>query len=42
MPPHGQWLLTFRFGLDESDETDARLIGVVNWFRELAQRLGQD
>jgi eukaryotic-like serine/threonine-protein kinase len=38
--PSGEWLLAFRFGLDESGETEARLIGVVNWFSELAQRLG--
>ncbi|HUG41574.1 MAG TPA: protein kinase, partial [Longimicrobiales bacterium] len=37
--PSGQWLLTFRFGVDESGENEARLIGVVNWFSELAQRL---
>jgi eukaryotic-like serine/threonine-protein kinase len=38
--PSGQWLLTFRFGVEASGETEARLIGVVNWFSELAQRLG--
>jgi hypothetical protein len=37
--PSGQWLLAFRYGADESGETEARLIGVVNWFSELAQRL---
>jgi eukaryotic-like serine/threonine-protein kinase len=39
--PGGQWLLTFRFGPGEDGETGARLIGVVNWFSELAQRLGE-
>ena len=37
--PSGQWLLAFRWGGDESAEKEARLIGVVNWFSELAERL---
>jgi eukaryotic-like serine/threonine-protein kinase len=38
--PSGQWLLGFRFGLGEGGDGDARMIGVVNWFSELAERLG--
>jgi eukaryotic-like serine/threonine-protein kinase len=40
--PSGQWLLTFRFDFAESpDAAEARLIGVANWFSELAERLGE-
>jgi eukaryotic-like serine/threonine-protein kinase len=39
--PSGQWLLVFRFGLAEADEAEVRMIGVVNWFSELKQRLGE-
>jgi eukaryotic-like serine/threonine-protein kinase len=39
--PSGRWILGFRFGADQADSSEIRLIGIVNWFSDLADRLGE-
>jgi eukaryotic-like serine/threonine-protein kinase len=37
----GEWLLAFPWGIAANRHANIRLIGVVNWFSELAERLGE-